>query len=195
MPIKVIRETHDTPEHVQERLTRAGGLNRFGEPNYRAVWGWNRLTLIGGEWEQDNSDGKPAQYALRRVPKYPQLNRWHIERWVPPEMYGSPWTWCNGSTMEQELGPYPSRGEYEHCFTLEGRRGEFIQLTPTVAEYIARVIEASRCSKPKKSTLRDREAKKEDDYDKWAMDVMDDNPTWLSTPHTYLPENLKEKIA
>ena len=28
------------------------------------------------------------------------------------------------------LGPYPSRGDYEHCFTLEGPRGEFVQLTP-----------------------------------------------------------------
>lgn len=190
MPIKVVRETHDTPANVQERLTRAGGLNRFNEPNYRAVWGWNRLTLIGGEWEEDNSDGKPAQYAMRRVPKYPQLNRWIIEKWVPAEMYGPPLNW-----VERELGPYPYRGEYEHCFTLEGLRGEFVQLTPTVAEYIARAIEFSRRSKPKKSKLYDREAKKEKDYDTWAMDVMSDNPTWLSTPHSYLPAHLKEKIA
>src|SRR2546430_613040 len=38
------------------------------------------------------------------------------------------------------LGPYPSRGEYEHCFTLETPKGEFIQLTPTIAEHIARAI-------------------------------------------------------
>jgi hypothetical protein len=31
------------------------------------------------------------------------------------------------------LGPYPSRGDYEHSFTLETPRGEFIQLTATIA--------------------------------------------------------------
>ncbi len=42
------------------------------------------------------------------------------------------------------LGPYPSRGDYEHCFTLEGPGGEFVQLTPAVARHVARAIEASR---------------------------------------------------
>jgi len=180
-----MRELHEPTQSVVDSLTRAGGLNRFGEPNYRAVWGWNRLTFIGGKWEQDNADGKPAEYALRRVPKYPQLNRWHIEKWCPPEMYGSPWTWCNGSTMERELGPYPERGEYEHCFTLDGPRGEFIQLTPTVAEYIARAIERSRATKPKKHTLYSREARKDKEYLDWADMVMDDNATWAYTPHSY----------
>src|SRR5207249_6013532 len=62
----------------------------------------------------------------------------------------SPRAWY-AQTIEREngisipaLGPYPSRGEYEHCFTLEGPRGEFVQLTPAVAERIARAIEFSR---------------------------------------------------
>src|SRR6266550_2438618 len=77
-------------------------------------------------------------------------NRWHIERWVPPESYGSPEQW-HAETIEIQngrnipaLGPYPSRGDYEHCFTLEGPRGEFVQLTPAVARQVARAIEASR---------------------------------------------------
>lgn len=190
MPIKVVRETHDTPANVQERLTRAGGLNRFGEPNYRAVWGWNRLTLIGGEWEQDNQDGKPAEYAMRRVPKYPQVNRWIIERWVPAEKYGPAFEW-----NERELGPYPYRGEYEHCLTLEGPNGEFIQLTSTVVEEIARRIETSRLVKPTKDSLREREAAKDKEYDRWADTVMGDTHTWAYTPHTYIPAKLKEKLA
>jgi hypothetical protein len=191
VPIQVVRETHDTPTNVQERLTRAGGLNRFGEPNYRAVWGWNRLTPIGGKWE-DNGNVE-----IRMEPKYPQVNRWHIEKWVPAETYGPPELW-ELTTKEEgipALGPYPSRGEYEHCFTLEGPRGEFIQLTPTVAEYIARAIERSRGTKPKKSTLYNREARKDEEYVNWAMDSMDDNPTWSYTPHAYIPASIKEKIA
>ncbi len=41
--ISVLREMHDTPEGVARSLELAGGSNRFREPNYRAVWGWNRL--------------------------------------------------------------------------------------------------------------------------------------------------------
>jgi len=87
MPIKVIRETHDTPENVTQRLLRAGGRNRFGEPNYRAIWGYNRLTLIGGRWEDK------GVVEVRMEPKYPQVNRWHIEKWVAPETYGAPEFW------------------------------------------------------------------------------------------------------
>src|SRR6266568_3403676 len=55
--ILVVRETHDTPENVARRLERAGGVNRFGEANYRAVWGWNRLAWIGGKFEDRDEHG------------------------------------------------------------------------------------------------------------------------------------------
>ncbi len=74
------------------------------------------------------------------------------------------------------LGPYPSRGEYEHCFTLEGPRGEFVQLTATIAEHIARAIEWSR-RHPRASSKRslyDREQRQERTYDAWAYDMLDD---------------------
>ena len=181
----VLRETHETPETVAYRLERAGGINRLGEANYRAVWGWNRLAWIGGRFEErDPATGVLFREVveLRQEPKYPAVNRWHIERWVPPETYGSPRAWY-AQTIEREngisipaLGPYPSRGEYEHCFTLEGPRGEFLQLTPTIAEHIARAIEWSRNGPRAKSRnqLYDREQRLERNYDQWAFDVMDD---------------------
>ncbi len=147
--IRIIRETHEAPESVARILELAGGRNRFGEANYRAVWGWNRLAWIGGKFEDRDEHGALLceRIELRTEPKYPALNRWHIERWVPPEVYGSPRTWyaqtneiASGQTIPA-LGPYPSRGEYEHCFTLETPKGEFIQLTATIAEHIARVIQ------------------------------------------------------
>ncbi len=183
--IRVVRETHEPPENVARRLERAGGVNPFGEPNYRAVWGWNRLAWIGGKFaERDPATGSLLREVveLRQEPKYPAVNRWHIERWVPPEVYGSPRQWYS-QTVEREndvsipaLGPYPSRGEYEHCFTLEGPRGEFIQLTPTVAEHIARAIEWSRkCPRASRRTrLHERERRNERNYEQWAYDVMDD---------------------
>ena len=110
------------------------------------------------------------------------MNRWHIEKWLPPEVYGSPRAWY-AQTIEREngvsvaaLGPYPSRGEYEHCLTLEGPRGEFVQLTPTVAEHIARAIEWSRRAPRSagKRALSDREQRQERAYDAWAYDLLDE---------------------
>jgi hypothetical protein len=183
--IQVLRETHDTPRNVAVRLERAGGLNRYGEPNYRAVWGWNRLAWIGGRFEErDPATGSLLREVveLRQEPKYPAVNRWHIERWLPPEAYGSPRLWY-AQTSEREngvnipaLGPYPSRGEYEHCFTLENAKGEFLQLTPTIADYIACAIEWSRKfpRSAKRSQLYDREYREDKNYENWAYDLMDD---------------------
>jgi hypothetical protein len=182
--IQVIRETHAAPESVARRLGLSGGLNRFGEANYRAVWGWNRLAWICGKFEDRDEHGAliRERIELRKEPKYPAVNRWHIERWVPPEVYGSPRTWyaqtneiANGRSVAA-LGPYPERGEYEHCFTLETAQGEFIQLTPTVAEYVATAIERARCT-PRvraREKLYDRETREDRAYENWAFDLLDD---------------------
>lgn len=182
--IQVLRETHDTPENVAQRLSCAGGLNHLGESNYRAIWGWNRLAWIGGKFEDRDEHGAllRERIELREEPKYPAVNRWHIERWLPPEAYGSPGQWY-AQTVEREngisipaLGPYPSRGDYEHCFTLEGPRGEFLQLTPTVAEHIAQAIEFSRgLSRAKtRAHLYNRAQRDEQRYESWAYDALDD---------------------
>ena len=180
--IQIIRETHQPAASVARRLYIAGGSNRFGEPNYRAVWGWSRLGWVGGKWEDhDEAGGLLREVAeLRYVPKYTPQNRWHIERWLPPEAYGSPLDWY-GQTMERAggcnipaLGPYPDRGEYEHCFTLEDAQGGFLQLTPTVAEYIARAIETGRHSDParRRSALQARQNRAEKGYDDWAWEML-----------------------
>jgi len=182
--ILVVRETHDTPETVAHRLERAGGVNRFGEANYRAVWGWNRLAWIGGKFEDRDEQGVllRERVELRREPKYPAVNRWHLERWVPPEVYGSPRAWytqtveCENGISIPALGPYPSRGEYEHCFSLETPRGEFVQLTPAIAEHIARAIEWSRKfpRAKQRAGLYGREAREDHSYEDWAFNQLDD---------------------
>jgi hypothetical protein len=182
--IYILRETHEVPAGVARELALAGGRNRFGEPNYRAVWGWSRLDWIGGKWEDRDSNGALLREVveLRREPKYTPHNRWHIERWCPPESYGSPERW-HAETIEIEngrsvpaLGPYPSRGDYEHCFTVEGPRGEFVQLTPAAARHIARAIEASRGAPRAKSreALEDRSRREEREYDAYADALLGD---------------------
>ena len=180
--ISVLREHYFAPACVARALALAGGCNRFGEANYRAVWGWSRLDWIGGKWEDRDSTGALLREVveLRREPKYTPHNRWHIERWMPPESYGSPEQW-HAETLEIEnrrsipaLGPYPSRGDYEHCFTLEGPGGEFVQLTPAVARHIARAIEFGRGvpRAKKKEALEERVRREEREYDAYAEAVL-----------------------
>jgi hypothetical protein len=180
--IQVIRERHEAPAEVARELMLAGGCNRFGDPNYRAVWGWSRLDWIGGKWEDRAADGALLREVIevRREPKYAPRDRWHIERWMPPESYGSPDQWRAATTETAQgrnvaaLGPYPSRGDYEHCFTLEGPHGEFVQLTPAVARHIARAIETSRgvARAKKRESLRERARREEREYDLRAEAVL-----------------------
>jgi len=187
--IQVLRETHDPPPQVTARLAAAGGLNRFNQPNYRVVWGWNRLTWIGGKFEDRDSAGNLLREVieLRQEPKYPQLNRWHVERWLPPESYGSPKLWyaqtieCASGRNIPALGPYPDRGDYEHCFTIEGPSGEFLQLTPTIVEYVARAVEWTR-RRPRamrRQSLYAREAQAERNFESWALETLHAQPTTL----------------
>jgi hypothetical protein len=182
--IRVTRETHETPTAVQERATRAGGVNRYGEPNFRVVWGGARLAWIGGRWTDRDAHGNTIRekIELRRVPKYLPENRWHIERWMPAESYGSPEQWLEQTTEIEDgvrvaaLGPYPSRGDYEHCFTLESASGEFIPLTPAACDWIVRAIEWSRRQRgtEMRGAIAAREARRERRLDRSMDDILDD---------------------
>ncbi len=184
MSIKVVRETHETPESLREQLRRAGGVNRFGEPNYRAVWGWSRLAWIGGKWTDHDASGNAIRerIELRQEPKYLPIERWHIERWISPEEYGSPRQWRAQTTEFVDgiaipaLGPYPSRGDYEHCFTLQTPRGEFLALTSNVCDYAARAVAYSlrTAARARELATRRREERVARSWDARADDILDD---------------------
>jgi hypothetical protein len=167
-------EHHDCPENVAEELRIAGGVNRFGEPNFRCVWGWNRIVPITGEWQEfeqvqatlrDKFTGysesrvvtqlKSSVIETRMVPKYMPANAFHLEMWRPPEEYGTPEQWGKageeviGLQTVDTAGPFPSRGEYELCYpiTHDGTsHGQPIPLIPAVVAEIVRMIVYGRNS-------------------------------------------------
>lgn len=120
------------PEWVEERITLAGGLNIYGKPNFRVIWGGNRRHLVGGMFKKpvvvkdDTIIGKEVTIItevaeMRDLLKYHPF-RWHLERWRGPEFYGSreDWylnTWDEASQLHT-MGDYPSEGDYEHVFFL-----------------------------------------------------------------------------
>jgi hypothetical protein len=176
--IRVLREVHEAPAAIEEAVARVGGSNRYGEPNFRVVWGGARLAWVGGRWTDRDAHGNVVRKVveLRRVPKYFPLDRWHIERWMPPESYGTPEEWYARTTEIEDgirvpaLGPYPSRGEYEHCFTLEGAEGNFIPLTAAACEWIIRAVEWARRQphSARRTALARREARRARDEDRAA---------------------------
>jgi hypothetical protein len=89
---EVMRESKQAPESVERAVTQAGGLNRYGEPNFRVVWGRSRLAWVGGKWRNTNAQRELVREVieLRQEPKYVPHDRWHVERCLPPEAYGSP---------------------------------------------------------------------------------------------------------
>lgn len=192
--IRIGRETHETPPEVSDVLRLAGGINRFGEPNFRCVWGWSRLDWIGGKWEDRDEHGILIREVIqmRREPKYFPANRWHIERWLPPESYGSPSRWYAqtservGEESVAGLGPYPSRGDYEHCFCIESLTGQFIQLTPTIARYFARTIEYGRdfSTEMRRAAIHRTVEQQDRDYDHFADQILHDaGPAFSGMPN------------
>lgn len=111
------------PPSLQRHLAKAGGKNPYGEPLFRLVWGASRIVWRHGEWEDKTEFGIRRVVEARQVFKYArQLERWHIEKWHPPEYYGDreawPTEWKGGQVCET-LGEFPSRGGYESVDCLE----------------------------------------------------------------------------
>ena len=93
------------PSETLERF----GKNEFGDVLWRIVWAPSRRTLA------IDFDG----YSYH-VPMYRNIGqRWILERWITGWEFSrcSPAEWAAGPG--RTLGPYPSRGTYQHAFTFD----------------------------------------------------------------------------
>ena len=124
-------EKREVPDWIVSQINRIGGMNRYGKPNYRVIWGGNRTHKVGGKFKNvtyitSNIIGEKRAIVteipeIRTLLKYHPM-RWHLERWRGPEFYGSPEEWYR-ETWDEECklhtqGDYPSQGDYEHIFYL-----------------------------------------------------------------------------
>lgn len=128
------------PSDIAARITAAGGKNCFGEPMFRVVWGFDRIVSLHGFWDD------VGRVETRQEPKYLPADRWHLEKWCPPEEYGTPDSWkkfgeeiCGMQTVDT-AGPFPSRGEYELVLTFQSEDREFVPLNATTCEWIVQAI-------------------------------------------------------
>ena len=120
----------DVPRDAQEHLTRIGGVNLYGEPNFRIVWSGNRTVWQNRKWHEPATESSDAKtwYGVGKALKYKQparRERFIIEAYRPPSFYGDPETWemRNGKWEDGHsilaVGPYPTRGDYEYLDTIE----------------------------------------------------------------------------
>jgi hypothetical protein len=102
-------EKLQAPPEYQEYIAAIGGLNRFGEANFKIVWGQTETEYIWGT----DANGRKGQHI---VFKHQGIPSWFIEAWKPPECFGTPELWYAMSwdqeTNTHTLGEYPFRGLY-----------------------------------------------------------------------------------
>src|SRR5271157_3342538 len=163
MTIHVILESYEPPADVAAILLAEGGSNRFGRPNFRAVWTNSRLEWVKGDFP-----------VLHQRPKYEHKpNRWVIECWCPPEIYAM------GTWDESELGPFPEQGDYEPSFFVEmPDTEEFVSITTGICRAVIRRVLASKQHSPWERfiALKDREERKEKDADRIRHDIFSNSP-------------------
>jgi hypothetical protein len=183
----VLRESHIPPGEAVRLLTKLGGLNRFGEAKYRAVWSNDRLSWVAGKFEDRNAAGELIREVLaaRYMQKYPVFNRWIIEQWLAPEAYGTPETWWR-STREwgeegnlPQLGPYPSRGDFEIACVMESHPSsgqKFVQLTSTLIEEFFWLMNQAKMHRYRESVQRRKElaAKEKKDFVKYSHEYLNE---------------------
>jgi hypothetical protein len=123
-------EKREPPAWVVEQITQAGGLNPFGRPNFRVIWGSNRFHTVGGMFKKIipvKDDAGIESFIVTQVAEMRQLLkympfRWWLERWCGPEVYGDREEWYRNTFDEESqlhvLGDYPTEGDYESVFYL-----------------------------------------------------------------------------
>lgn len=192
------------PEWAEKTIRDVGGVNELGKPNFRIVWGAERMTVMGGKWaEFDNSGNKTGDVVeCRKVTKYPDFeDRWILEQYTYPEMTRDEWTAnftknIDGQFIET-MGPYPENGEYELLKVLEVK-GQFVPLTSTVLDAIIHVAKINKHI-PAKDRMefsrlrREREAKAKASHKEAILQGVR-RPSWALNPHVVLSQ-MKEGVS
>ncbi len=172
-------ERRQCPQEFQERLTRAGGVNPYGEPLWKIAWGQTETFTAGGYFPHDGFLGYRQLMTSNGSPNGDGEPCWMVMEWKPPEKYGAAamYYWENRDefTGLQTLGEYPYRGRYEIAFKLtsqEYRNGRMevihYQLDGFILDWLCPLLQrASAMSRKERMDL----ARKLKEADERAFDT------------------------
>jgi hypothetical protein len=135
------------PDKIRRYLNDIGGLNLYGDPIFRVVWSNNATKETTLPWPALGNSvlekAKRLRYGRAMV-----HDRFVLEKWQPPELYGEPEDWVESEWKPGsgiiDYGPYPSRGKYNFTDTIEGLddNGNPCFLMPT-RDYLRTAVEAA----------------------------------------------------
>jgi hypothetical protein len=114
-----------TPRALREEITRYGGRNPFGGPNWRVVVAEDVIEYSRGimrsmpdvSADADVTDIEPEKVEEGEfwTPRYPGVHGWILERWFPPEAWGEQDDWrlaAGEDGLTPMMGEWPRHGEY-----------------------------------------------------------------------------------
>jgi hypothetical protein len=121
------------------RVLRRFGLNPYGQPIFRCIWGPSATKIVGGYW----MDSGTSEYRVTK--RYGDDPKWILERWQPASEIGTPQSW-DASTLTYDgfygIGPFPAHGRYLHCTTFSVAKGPqgYVPLEAGLVEMTARAV-------------------------------------------------------
>lgn len=170
------------PQHYQERIARAGGLNRYGQPNFELVWGQTAKIRV------DRRD-------ILHLPE----PCWMLRQWKAPETYGSPLLF----SLENPGQEYPARGRYEivQPFKWAGMINgklvvEYMELNSMLVDMVIPIIKrASDATYWQRFTaIRDEAERKENEQvNRIADSLKNASPAWTG-PVSYSRQGCRTSI-
>ena len=184
------------PAHFQARLTRAGGLNRYGQPNFRLAWAQTETTRQGGRWEANGEwyigyrdvllgDGLPHWMLLQWADAGKSASMPHIPVESDEAWYEANKCPITGLSL---LGGYPYRGSYQialqlraKCVTRDARGNPQLHLhafplSTQIIDMMVPIIKAAReiSIKAKLAAMDEDREKEQERYAKTVEEIYQD---------------------
>jgi hypothetical protein len=160
------------PVEFERRITEAGGRNRYGNPNFRIIWGQTETCVRGGFWPA--TDNSPEFTGYREVLEGSGVPCWILQMWKAPECFGTPLQYFmenrDESTGLQVLGDYPWKGRYDTlnefiCREFQNGRltQEIMPLNSVIIDLIIPIVQQAQAATQlmRYTALKDREEKKQ----------------------------------
>jgi hypothetical protein len=183
------------PKHFADRLTRMGGLTRYGMPHFRLAWAQTETTRQGGRWEAEGEwftgyrdvllgDGLPHWMLLQWADAGKSASMPHL----PPESDGA---WYENNKCQATglslLGGYPYRGSYQIALPLRAKwfeqtsKGPMLRfhafpLSTSIIDMMVPIIKATReiSIQAKLRSMDDQREADDVEYAKTVEDIYQD---------------------
>lgn len=167
------------PPEFQQRVTDAGGVNKYDEPNFKIAWMGSETIRAGGVWENPDIPGVQHYAGYRDVLADVEGEGWAIRQWMPPEsvddlgtpIFGTPGKYYadnfDPSCGLQILAGYPYSGRYFTVFPLvykEGNRTEIMPLSALLIDVIIPIVVMAKeiTLEHKKMVIAERKAREDE---------------------------------